>query len=80
LPSVDRRARVQSRQKGLRHRRDDADLAAAVAVAPALGDLAGIVRIDDSSGSSASMARTISAADTTSSIASHSSRRRPCTR
>ena len=43
-PSAVRRARVQSPQKGRRHARDDADLAAPVAVAPALGHLAAVAR------------------------------------
>ena len=39
------RARAVAAER-LRHRRDHADLAAAVAVAPALGDLAAVVRVD----------------------------------
>ena len=37
---------MQSRQNGLRDRGDDADLAGAVRVAPALGDLAAVVGVD----------------------------------
>ncbi len=51
----------------LRDGGDDADLAAAVAVAPAPRDLSAVVLLGGSSGSSASIKATISAAGTTSS-------------
>ena len=54
---------MQSPQNGCADRRDDAHLADAVAVPPALGDLAAVVRVGSgSSGISASIAATISAA------------------